>query len=67
MRGGGIYLGTGDLDKDRPEEMVALLVQAVLCGYRMIDTAYSYGTEVLVGRALKILFDSPTGSEIFGA
>ncbi len=38
--------------------MAALLVQAVLCGYRFIDTAYSYGTEKIVGCALKLLFEA---------
>ncbi len=55
---GGIAVGTGELDKDRPEEMAALLIQAVLMGYRFIDTAYSYGTEKIVGCALKLLLDA---------
>ncbi len=38
--------------------MAALLVQAILSGYRMIDTAYSYGTEKIVGLALKVLLDA---------
>ena len=46
------------MDKDRPEEMAALLVQAILCGYRFIDTAYSYGTEKIVGTALKLLLNA---------
>ncbi len=46
------------MDKDRPDEMVVLLVQSILCGYRLIDTAYSYGTEKMVGTALKLLFDA---------
>ena len=46
------------MDKDHPEEMTALLVQAILIGYRFIDTAYSYGTEKIVGTALKLLFDA---------
>lgn len=46
------------MDKDRPEDMAVLLVQAILCGYRFIDTAYSYGTEKIVGIALRLLFDA---------
>lgn len=46
------------MDKERPEEIAALLVQAILIGYRFIDTAYSYGTEKIVGAALKLLFDA---------
>lgn len=38
--------------------MIVLLIQAVLEGYRLIDTAYSYGTEEIVEKALKILFDA---------
>lgn len=53
----GIGLGTAELDKEQPEKMAELVEQAVLSGYRFIDTAYSYGTEEIVGRALKALFD----------
>ena len=38
--------------------MAAFLVQAILMGYRFIDTAYSYGTEKIVGIALKLLFEA---------
>ncbi len=58
VKTGGVGLGTGELDKERLEDMAALLVQAILCGYRVIDTAYSYGTEKIVGIALKLLFDA---------
>ena len=40
----GIGLGTAELDKKQPEKMAELLEQAVLSGYRFLDTAYSYGT-----------------------
>lgn len=53
----GIGLGTAELDKEQPEKMAELIEQAVLSGYRFIDTAYSYGTEEIVGKALKSLFD----------
>ena len=31
---------------------------ALACGFRAIDTAYSYNNEVTVGKALKRWFDS---------
>lgn len=52
----GIGLGTAELDKEQPEKMAELLEQAVLSGYRFLDTAYSYGTEEILGKALKALF-----------
>lgn len=53
-----IGLGTAGLDQDNEKNMVVLLLQAILEGYLFIDTAYSYGTEKIVGQALKILFDA---------
>lgn len=53
----GIGLGTAELDKQQPEKMAELLEQAILRGYRFLDTAYSYGTEEIVGRALKAAFN----------
>lgn len=53
----GIGLGTAELDKEQPEKMAELLEQAVLSGYRFLDTAYSYGTEEILGSALKSLFE----------
>ena len=52
----GIGLGTAELDKEQPEKMAELIEQAVLSGYRFLDTAYSYGTEEILGKALKSLF-----------
>ena len=49
----GIGLGTAELDKEQPEKMAELIEQAVLSGYRFLDTAYSYGTEEILGKALK--------------
>ena len=46
----GIGLGTAERDKEQPEKMAELLEQAVLSGYRFLDTAY--------GPELPIMLDS---------
>ena len=45
-----IGLGTGDLDDEAAEVVVAAGIES---GYRLIDTAYAYGNEVGVGNGVR--------------
>ncbi|KAI3406088.1 ARA1 [Candida oxycetoniae] len=50
-------LGLGTVPSDNPEDVKDQVITAVKAGYRLIDTAWYYGTEKYVGQALKELFD----------
>jgi 2,5-diketo-D-gluconate reductase A len=45
-----IGLGTGDLDDEAAEAVVAAGIRS---GYRLIDTAYAYGNEIGVGKGVR--------------
>lgn len=50
-------LGLGTVPPQDPSEVKNQVIAAVKAGYRLIDTAWYYGTEKYVGQALKELFD----------
>ncbi|RLV93938.1 D-arabinose dehydrogenase NAD [Spathaspora sp. JA1] len=50
-------LGLGTVPPDDPSELTDQVITAVKAGYRHIDTAWYYGVEKYIGRALKQLFD----------
>lgn len=50
-------LGLGTVPSGDPEGVADQVYTAVKAGYRLIDTAWYYGTEKYVGQALKKLFD----------
>lgn len=50
-------LGLGTVPPEDPSDVTKQVVAAVKAGYRLIDTAWYYGTEKYVGEGLKQLFD----------
>lgn len=50
-------LGLGTVPPEDPSEVKNQVYTAIKAGYRLIDTAWYYGTEKYVGQALKQLFD----------
>jgi len=50
-----IGLGTW---QSKPEEVKAAVLKAIEVGYRLIDTAYAYGNEHVIGEALQEAFKS---------
>lgn len=50
-------LGLGTVPPDDPSDVKDQVVTAIKAGYRLIDTAWYYGTEKYVGQALKEVFD----------
>ncbi|CUM67570.1 uncharacterized protein PRCAT00005270001 [Priceomyces carsonii] len=50
-------LGLGTLPPQDPSEVKNQVITAVKAGYRLIDTAWYYGTEKYIGEALKELFE----------
>lgn len=50
-------LGLGTVPPNDPSEVKNQVITAVKAGYRHIDTAWYYGTEIYVGQALRELFD----------
>ena len=53
-----IAFGTGTTYFDRPDDVSNGLVTAVKNGYKLIDTAVMYGTEVGVGQGLCTLMEN---------
>ena len=53
-----IAFGTGTTYFDRPDDVSKGLVTAVKNGYKLIDTAVMYGTEVGVGQGLSTLIEN---------
>ena len=53
-----IAFGTGTTYFDRPDDVSKGLVTAVKNGFRLIDTAVMYGTEVGVGKGLCTLIEN---------
>ncbi|ODV81177.1 Aldo/keto reductase [Suhomyces tanzawaensis NRRL Y-17324] len=49
-------LGLGTVPPEDPSEVKQQVITAVKAGYRLIDTAWYYGTEKYIGEALKELF-----------
>ncbi|EDK37690.2 hypothetical protein PGUG_01788 [Meyerozyma guilliermondii ATCC 6260] len=50
-------LGIGTVPPDDPSQVKDIIITAVKAGFRLIDTAWYYGTEKYIGEALKELFD----------
>lgn len=50
-------LGLGTVPSGDPSGVKDQVVTAIKAGYRLIDTAWYYGTEKYVGQALKEVFD----------
>ena len=56
LLGLGVYKATGD------NEAESAIVNAVQCGYRLIDTASAYKNEENVGRGIRPLRRTPQGA-----
>lgn len=50
-------LGIGTVPPEDPSQVKEIVITAVKAGFRLIDTAWYYGTEKYIGEALKELFD----------
>ncbi|RLV86732.1 D-arabinose dehydrogenase NAD [Meyerozyma sp. JA9] len=50
-------LGIGTVPPEDPSQVKDIVITAVKAGFRLIDTAWYYGTEKYIGEALKELFD----------
>lgn len=53
-----IGFGTGSSPAPPPEEMISILIDAIVAGFRHFDTASFYGNEDVVGRAVAEALES---------